>query len=244
MTHLPAKLGNGGLHARPVGRRPCGAELAARQAFEFVLIPLRDDFAPFADSGLPDTERIGHGLGSPEVLYYNCFLHDVAHGIAGDTLQSTHGNRNGVYSFRMDTPKAGRGARIKHLRESRKLTQPELAKAIGVTKAAVSKWEKAREPNIDLSTFFALADRLAIDPRELATGEALQKPSLTHAQENLVRTLFNLPKDIQANLSLLIYSIAASLNGNLAKWSDATQAAADKRDAEVARKGLKIPNGT
>lgn len=45
------------------------------------------------------------------------------------------------------------GARIRHLRMELKLTQEEVADAVGVTKAAVSQWESGSCDNIKLNNF-------------------------------------------------------------------------------------------
>lgn len=62
------------------------------------------------------------------------------------------------------------GDRIKTLREARKHTQESLAKAVGVTKSAVSQWEAGSTKNIKLETFLALLRVLRTDHEYLVYG--------------------------------------------------------------------------
>ena len=62
------------------------------------------------------------------------------------------------------------GDRIKTLREARKHTQESLAKAVGVTKSAVSQWEAGSTKNIKLETFLNLLRVLRTDHEYLVYG--------------------------------------------------------------------------
>jgi transcriptional regulator with XRE-family HTH domain len=70
------------------------------------------------------------------------------------------------------------GDRIRTLREARKLTQEGLAKAVGVTKSAVSQWEGGSTKNIKLETFLGLLGVLRTDYEYLVYG-AERAPSAT-----------------------------------------------------------------
>lgn len=62
------------------------------------------------------------------------------------------------------------GERIKSRRSTRALTQVQLGRAIGVSKAVISSWELDNVKNLQLRNLFALADALDTDPRMLALG--------------------------------------------------------------------------
>ena len=62
------------------------------------------------------------------------------------------------------------GTTIKNLRESRKLTQAELAEKIGVSSKTVSKWETAKGLP-DITLLQPLAQALGISVIELMNGE-------------------------------------------------------------------------
>ena len=62
------------------------------------------------------------------------------------------------------------GDRIRQLREARRLTQEQLAKAVGVTKSAVSQWEDGSTKNIKLATFLLLLEALMTDAEFLIWG--------------------------------------------------------------------------
>lgn len=66
---------------------------------------------------------------------------------------------------------------VYQLREKKGLTQAELARLLGVTPAAVSKWENgSSKPRVEV--LFQLADILEVRPEELIEGRYLPKESL------------------------------------------------------------------
>ena len=70
------------------------------------------------------------------------------------------------------------GATIKQLRESRKLTQAELADRIGVSSKTVSKWETAKGLP-DISLLQPLAEALGISVIELMNGEHITNKNIS-----------------------------------------------------------------
>ena len=70
------------------------------------------------------------------------------------------------------------GAVIRRLRESRKLTQEELAERLGVSGKAVSKWETGRGFP-DVSLLEPLAQALRISVIELLSGEDITNRNLS-----------------------------------------------------------------
>jgi transcriptional regulator with XRE-family HTH domain len=69
-----------------------------------------------------------------------------------------------------DGPMDTMGDRIRTLREARRMSQPQLAAATGVTKSAVSQWESGETKNIKLNTFLALVEVLQTDFEYLVYG--------------------------------------------------------------------------
>lgn len=67
------------------------------------------------------------------------------------------------------------GIRIKTKRKLAGLTQSQLAVLIGVTKAAVSRWETGRNA-LETSTLTVLAETLKVEPEWLLTGDMLVNP--------------------------------------------------------------------
>jgi transcriptional regulator with XRE-family HTH domain len=125
-----------------------------------------------------------------------------------------------------------RGARIKELREAKKLTQAKLGEKVGVGKATVSKWEKLGDPNIELLVFFKLADALDIEPRELATGRADERPKmkLSPASQAAAKGLERLHPDLKLNLEMLIQTLVTSASENYHAWSTKERTRAKHRD--------------
>jgi len=62
-------------------------------------------------------------------------------------------------------------ARIKELREILELSQEEVAGDVGVTLEAYQRYEQAAN-DVPISTLYAIAERLGVDPTVLMTGEA------------------------------------------------------------------------
>ncbi|MBM6905931.1 helix-turn-helix domain-containing protein [Collinsella tanakaei] len=75
---------------------------------------------------------------------------------------------------------------IKSLREGKRLTQRELAWAVGVTDKAVSKWESGRGLP-DISLIDALAQALGVSVAELLTGDVREN---ANRAGNMMRSKF------------------------------------------------------
>jgi len=116
----------------------------------------------------------------------------------------------------------GLGQRIKSAREARGWTQPELGRAVGVSKSAVSQWEKGVVQNLKLGNLFAVAQVLGRDVRELVFGEAHAHSSRGIADQGvarysdvppqqlaMLRQWDALPKDVRRHVSGLIAALAA-----------------------------------
>ena len=78
------------------------------------------------------------------------------------------------------------GATIKQLRDSRKLTQAELAEKIGVSSKTVSKWETAKGLP-DITLLQPLAEALGISVIELMSGEPIANKNTS---ANMLRCKF------------------------------------------------------
>ena len=78
------------------------------------------------------------------------------------------------------------GSTIKQLRETRNLTQAELAKRIGVSSKTVSKWETSKGLP-DISLLQPLAQALGISVIELMNGEQITNRNIS---ANLLRSKF------------------------------------------------------
>ena len=76
------------------------------------------------------------------------------------------------------------GTTIKSLRESKKLTQAELAEQIGVSDKAISKWETSKGLP-DISLLQPLAKALGVSLIELMNGEPIINKNIS---ANLIRT--------------------------------------------------------
>ena len=78
------------------------------------------------------------------------------------------------------------GTTVKQLRETRKLTQAELAEKIGVSSKTVSKWETAKGLP-DITLLQPLAQALGISVIELMNGEPIRNRNVS---ANLTRSKF------------------------------------------------------
>ena len=81
------------------------------------------------------------------------------------------------------------GKFIANLRKEKNMTQQELAKKLGVTDRAISKWENGRGLP-DYSLLQDLCDTLSISINELFSGEKLSKGDYkTKAEENMSKLI-------------------------------------------------------
>jgi transcriptional regulator with XRE-family HTH domain len=117
----------------------------------------------------------------------------------------------------------GLGQRIKSAREARGWTQPELGRAVGVSKSAVSQWEKGVVQNLKLGNLFAVSQALGRDVRELVFGEAqahlsaravaeqgtVRYADVSPQQLAMLRQWNDLPKDVRRHVKGLIAALAA-----------------------------------
>ena len=81
------------------------------------------------------------------------------------------------------------GKFIANLRKEKNMTQQDLAKKLGVTDRAISKWENGRGLP-DYSLLQDLCDTLSISINELFSGEKLSKEDYkTKAEENMSKLI-------------------------------------------------------
>lgn len=109
-------------------------------------------------------------------------------------------------------------------------TLEALGKIVGTGKAAVSKWENDPDINIELATFFKLADALDIDPRELATGAPQKTRELAPHRLSLINAYGRLPPDVRIPIRGLIETLDAAGAARYAEWSKDRQVEAEIRD--------------
>ena len=81
------------------------------------------------------------------------------------------------------------GKFIANLRKEKNMTQQELAKKLGITDRAISKWENGRGLP-DYSLLQDLCDTLSISINELFSGEKISKEDYkTKAEENMSKLI-------------------------------------------------------
>lgn len=108
------------------------------------------------------------------------------------------------------------GGRIRAARVAMGWTQAQFARAIGVSKSAVSQWEKGGVQNVRLGNLFAVARVLNKDIRELVFGDSGHQVAdssyaeLSSQRQAMLRSYGELPEEVQANLRALIFSLARS----------------------------------
>lgn len=71
----------------------------------------------------------------------------------------------------MDRSTVTLAERLAVMRQQLGLRQEDLADAAGVSKAAVSQWERGETKNLKLDHLFKIADRLKVHARWLAIGQ-------------------------------------------------------------------------
>ena len=101
---------------------------------------------------------------------------------------------------------------LKDLRTSRKLTQAELAQAIGISQTAISLYERGeREPDMQLLTKFA--QLFSVDMNFLLGTEAKPAPVHTEQTELNVRDQRDIGKKMRSMLELFDSNEALMFDG-------------------------------
>ena len=93
------------------------------------------------------------------------------------------------------------GKFIAKLRKQKKLTQEQLAEKLGITKNAVSKWERGLGL-MDLSLLKPLSHILEVSVTEILNGERFTKEEIdSKSEETLIDTLDYSAKEIKKKIS-------------------------------------------
>lgn len=104
------------------------------------------------------------------------------------------------------------GGRLRAAREEAGLNQSELARAVGVTRGAVSQWESGTVDNLRNQHLFAVCEAVGVNPKWLALGagdrhtRTVKKDELT---DRWLAMLHGLPEE-QARLILAMYEAKES----------------------------------
>lgn len=106
----------------------------------------------------------------------------------------------------------GIGRRIRQARERRRMTQDELAKALGVTRGAVSGWELERW-TVDARHLPSLARALGVDLDWLVTGRG-EIPAPLGVSKELARALTSLRQITQAIRQRLLPVVGLAYMGD------------------------------
>jgi transcriptional regulator with XRE-family HTH domain len=126
-----------------------------------------------------------------------------------------------------------RGERLRELREARGMSLAAVGAEVGVTKAAVSKWERNKSPEISLEVFFKLADLYEIDPRDLAIGKKSASSALPMRRLALIQAYGRLPDEMRAHIRALIEALDVALTPRYQEWSRKEAARVRRRDDVV-----------
>ena len=104
--------------------------------------------------------------------------------------------------------KDGLGVRIKTMRQSRSMTQTDLAHALQVSRSAVGMWESGeREPNLD--TIEALADIFNVPMLALIEEKPAAEDGLSDDMRELIHFVKKVPDDKAALVLRVMKSILA-----------------------------------
>lgn len=90
-------------------------------------------------------------------------------------------------------------ARLTAVREERGLSRPQLAKLIGVTRAAVNQWEDGSVANIRPPNLLKLCDVLGIEVRWLVYGEGPKYAEKSVAARKREDRWLNIAKSLDAD---------------------------------------------
>lgn len=125
-----------------------------------------------------------------------------------------------------------------HARDE-KVTPAQIARACGISAAAVSKWFSGASTNIKAEHLFIVARLYRVDAEWLALGKGKPERKATSssidippARLALIRLYGKLPKDLRFQIRGLITVLAAASSDRYAQWSDEEGERAAYRDAQ------------
>jgi transcriptional regulator with XRE-family HTH domain len=94
------------------------------------------------------------------------------------------------------------------------LSQADLARRCGVTRASVNGWLQGRTVNIRPDHLFAAADALGVEARWIATGKGpRQRVTLANDEAAIVREYRQIREDEREAVRLLLHRIAEQNEG-------------------------------
>lgn len=116
------------------------------------------------------------------------------------TMVSAHRRTFGYMARRTSEGLVGFGLRLYEARHhgDREITHAQIAKAVSLSRVAVTKWEGKAEPAIKPTNLYALATFLEVRPRWLATGAGPKEIELKSEATRLAEDWSTLPVEYQA----------------------------------------------
>ena len=108
------------------------------------------------------------------------------------------------------------GKFIQELRKEKGLTQEELAEKLGITKNAVSKWERGISL-MDLSLLKPLSEILEVSITEILSGDRIDNKSLKSVSEEVVKNTveYSDKKIKKSRIKNIIFSILLIMKESL-----------------------------
>ena len=158
-----------------------GPQCAASQPLDLQLAQNRGPLPPIADGRLRATERLGSGIDSAEMAQHLVFCHSQR--IAGAMLRV---NRPPYVRGREDSSMPTVGARIVALRKAKGLSQPELARAVGISQPSMHNIETDKTKKLRGDTLAGLCAALGVTPEVILHGGGQNPEAMLYERELLI----------------------------------------------------------
>jgi transcriptional regulator with XRE-family HTH domain len=184
----------------PAVQLPLDSQGAFSDAFDFLSTEVRNDLPPFRDGGRTESERPRDIRGSLKVLNNVLFEHSHPFTTVETSLQPQL-RRGGLTSVAMDKRLTTLADRLRDAMGD-EISGSDLARACGVSPAAVSKWLDGQTKELKAANYVDAARALGVREEWLRTGKVPRERD-ADGDDRQLEHVMDLLEDLRSPLAAL-----------------------------------------